>query len=112
MGQFDIEVKQQLGREAFDYIVNRVKCGVIDAQHMKDISQQLHKHVAGRHLQRLETGNKSDEAEFRNILFHRYRAISYHIISIHFFCGTGIALSDPTAAQMVQQGLSGLIKRI
>ena len=27
MGQFDIEVKQQLGREAFDYIVNRVKCG-------------------------------------------------------------------------------------
>ena len=68
MGQFDIEVIRKLGREPYDYILNRVRCGVISAQHMKDISQQLHEHVAGRHLQRLETGSVSDEAEFRNIL--------------------------------------------
>ena len=65
MGLHDAEVIQQLGKEAYDYILDRVKCGVISAQHMSDISRQLHPHVLGNHRIR---GKACDEAEFRRIL--------------------------------------------
>ena len=68
MGLHDREVIQKLGREAYEYILETVSCGIIGAQHMKDISQQLHRHVAGDHIRRVEQGSKCDEAEFRNIL--------------------------------------------
>ena len=65
MGVHDAEVIQRLGKEAYDYILDRVKCGVISAQHMSDISRQLHPHVLGNHRIR---GKACDEAEFRRIL--------------------------------------------
>ena len=68
MGQFDIEVIRKLGREPYDYILNRVRCGVISAQHMSDICSQLHPHVLGNHLRRVESVNGCDEAEFCRIL--------------------------------------------
>ena len=68
MGLYDAEVIKHLGREAYDYIVDRVKCGVISGQQMKDIAYELHPHILGNHLRRLESGKGSDEAEFRRIL--------------------------------------------
>ena len=68
MGLYDAEVIKHLGREAYDYIVERVKCGVISGQQMKDIAYELHPHIFGNHLRRLESGKGSDEAEFRRIL--------------------------------------------
>ena len=70
MGVHDAEVIQRLGKEAYDYILDRVKCGVITAQHMSDISSQLHPHVLGNHLRRVKPPERKacDEAEFRRIL--------------------------------------------
>ena len=68
MGLYDAEVIEHLGREAYNYIVDRVRCGVISGQHMKDISSQLHPHIFGNHLRRVESGKACDEAEFRRIL--------------------------------------------
>ena len=68
MGLYDAKVIEHLGKEAFDYIVERVKCGVISAQNMKDISSQLHPHLLGNHLRRVESGKVCDSAEFRRIL--------------------------------------------
>ena len=68
MGLYDADVIQRMGKEAYDYILDRVKCGVISAQHMNDISSQLHPHVLGNHLRRVESGKACDEAEFRRIL--------------------------------------------
>ena len=65
MGLHDAEVIQRLGKEAYDYILDRVKCGVIGAQHMSDIANQLHPHVLGNHLRRVESGKACDEAEFQ-----------------------------------------------
>ena len=68
MGVYDAEVIKRLGREAYNYMVDRVRCGVIRGQHMKDISSQLHPHILGNHLRRVESGKSCDEAEFRQIL--------------------------------------------
>ena len=68
MSVYDADVIQQLGKEAYNYFLDRVKCGVINAQHMNDISRQLHPHVLGDHLIRIGSGTKCDEAEFRRIL--------------------------------------------
>ena len=56
MGLHDREVKQKLGKEVYEYILDTVNCGVIGAQHMRDIAQHLHRHVAGDHLRRVELG--------------------------------------------------------
>ena len=68
MGRYDAEVIQRLGKEAYSYILDRVKCGVVRAQHMNDIANQLHPHVFGNHQRRVESGKVCDEAEFRRIL--------------------------------------------
>ena len=73
MGLYDAEVIQQLGRDAYVYILDRVKCGVIGAQHMNDISNQLHPYVLGNHLRRVESGKVCDGAEFRSILCDWYQ---------------------------------------
>ena len=31
--QYDADVMQQIGKEAYKFILNRVKCGVISTQH-------------------------------------------------------------------------------
>ena len=68
MGQYDADVIEQMGKEAYDYILDRVQCGVIGAQHMNDISRQLHPYILGNHLRRVGSGKLCDEAEFRCIL--------------------------------------------
>ena len=69
MGRNDADVIKHLGREAFDSLRERVKCGIIGAQHMNDISRQLHPHVFGRHQNRVNELKKvCDDAEFREIL--------------------------------------------
>ena len=69
MGCYDADVIKHLGREAFDFLRKRVKCGIIGAQHMNDISRQLHPYVLGSHLNRVNDLKKvCDEAEFREIL--------------------------------------------
>lgn len=72
MGVYDKEVSEVLGSDAFDYLIEEVKRGIISAQHMKDIAHQLHNHVYGKHLQRLESGTHSAEVEFRDILSDWY----------------------------------------
>ena len=39
--------------------------GVISGQHMSDVCSQLHPHVVGNHLRRVESGKACDEAEFQ-----------------------------------------------
>ena len=69
MGQYDADVIRKLGKEAFDFLRDRVRCGVIGAQHMGDISSLLHPYVLGSHLNRVnEQGKVCNEAEFRYIL--------------------------------------------
>ena len=69
MGCYDADVIKHLGREAFDFLRKRVKCGIIGAQHMNDISRQLHPYVFGRHQNRVNELKKvCDDAEFREIL--------------------------------------------
>ena len=69
---YDREVVEVIGSDAFDYLIEEVKRGIISAQHMKDIAHQLHNHVYGKHLQRLGLGIHSAEAEFRDILSDWY----------------------------------------
>ena len=52
MGIYDADVKKVLGKDEVRYILESVKHGALDAQHMKDISSQLHPHVHGNHLRR------------------------------------------------------------
>ena len=68
MGLYDADVIEKLGKEAYNYILDRVKCGIISAQNMNDISSQLHPHILGNHLRRVNSGKACDEAEFRQIL--------------------------------------------
>ena len=68
MSVYDTDVKKLLGKEAYNYILDRVQCGVISARHMRDISDQLHPHIRGNHQRRVESGALSDGAEFRHIL--------------------------------------------
>ena len=79
MGIYDRDVKQRLGKDAFNYILDCVKRGTISAQHMKDISSQLHSHVLGNHLRRVESGKACDEAEFRSILSDWFKEELYDL---------------------------------
>ena len=68
-GVYDREASQLMGKEAYEYILEKVRRGVITAQHFNDISAQLHPHVRGSHLRRvMEAGRMCDEAEFRCLL--------------------------------------------
>ena len=73
MGRYDAEVIQRLGKEAYDYVLDRVKCGVISAQHMNNISHGLHPYVHGNHQRRIESGKVCDVAEFCRILDDWYK---------------------------------------
>ena len=79
MAQYDTEVIQKMGKEAYDYLLDRVKCGAISAQHMSDISIQLHPHVHGDHLRRVDSGKACDEAEFRRVLVDWFKKEMYDL---------------------------------
>ena len=79
MGLYDAEVKERLGREAFNHMVDRVSSGVISGQHMKDIASQLHPHIFGNHLRRMESGKACDDAEFRRILSDWFNQELYNL---------------------------------
>ena len=68
MSIYDVDVSKLLGKEAYNYMLERVSHGFISDQHMRDISSQLHPRVRGNHLRRVGSGNLCDEAEFRRIL--------------------------------------------
>ena len=68
MSLYDADVSRILGGKAYNYILERVSHGFIGAQHMRDISAQLHPRVCGNHLRRVGSGNVCDEAEFCRIL--------------------------------------------
>ena len=50
MGKNDNDVKKTLGKAAWDTLVAKAADGSIESQHMKDLSQQLHPNVGGKHL--------------------------------------------------------------
>ena len=68
MSVYDADVRRILGKEAYNYMLERVSHGFIGAQYMRDISSQLHPIVRGNHLRRVGSGKDCDEAEFRRIL--------------------------------------------
>ena len=69
MGINDAEVIEVLGQENWDFLLENVSSGIINAQHLADVSAQLHKTVGGNHLRRVQDMKKpSDESELRNIL--------------------------------------------
>ena len=69
MGKNDNNVKKTLGEPAWDTLVAKAADGSIDSQHMKDLSQQLHPNVGGKHLRRVNDEKvKCDDSELRQIL--------------------------------------------
>ena len=116
MGLYDADVIKKLGKEAYNYILDRVRCGVISGQNMKDISGQLHPHILGNHLRRVESGRVSDEAEFRQILSDWFNQELYNLdqktallrlISILKDCSVGL----PAEGKKLKQILDGIETR-
>ena len=69
MGKNDNNVKKTLGEPAWDTLVARAADGSIDSQHMKDLSQQLHPNIGGKHFRRVNDEKvKCDDSELRHIL--------------------------------------------
>ena len=54
MGRNDNRVKERLGKEAWNVVIERTKDGTITFQHMKDISQVLDSTVGGNHSRRVK----------------------------------------------------------
>ena len=114
MGLYDADVIKKLGKEAYNYILDRVRCGVISGQHMKDISGQLHPHILGNHLRRVESGRVSDEAEFRQILSDWFNQELYdldqktallRLISILKDCSVGLPAEGKKLKQILDGGI-------
>merc|ERR1719365_245040 len=83
---------------------------------MKDISGQLHPHILGNHLRRVESGRVSDEAEFRQILSDWFNQELYNLdqktalsrlISILKDCSVGL----PAEGKKLKQILDGIEMR-
>ena len=69
MGKNDNNVKEALGKEAWDILIEKTKEGGIGSQHMKDISQALHRIVGGNHIRRVDDAKvMCDDHELREIL--------------------------------------------
>ena len=69
MGKNDNNVRKALGIEAWDILIEKTKEGGIGSQHMKDISQALHRIVGGNHLRRVDEAKvMCDDHELREIL--------------------------------------------
>merc|ERR1719153_1603566 len=68
-------MKEKLGKEVVQILLNNVKDGTINAQHMRDFAYKLDPtdlKVGGNHIRRRGEGAKSDEAEMRRILADWY----------------------------------------
>ena len=69
MGQFEREVREQLGENVVNFLRDEVRKGNINHQHFSDLARQLHPHLYGPHMNRLhEKKRVCDEAELREIL--------------------------------------------
>ena len=69
MGKNDNNVRKALGIQAWDILIEKTKEGGIGSQHMKDISQALHRVVGGNHLRRVDEAKvMCDDHELREIL--------------------------------------------
>ena len=98
---YDRDASQRMGKEAYEYILEKVSRGVITAQHFNDISAQLHPHVRGSHLRRVGAGRMCDEAEFRCMLSDWFgqemydldqRTVLKRLITI--FCSAAVSLPE------------------
>ena len=69
MGKNDDSVREALGKEAWDLLIEKTEDGSINSQHMKDISRALHPRIGGNHLRRVnEQKVICDGSEIREIL--------------------------------------------
>ena len=69
MGQYDREVKEQLGEKVVALLCDEATKRSINSQHFEDLSAELHPDVRGNHLRRVhELRRVCDEAELRDIL--------------------------------------------
>ena len=69
MGKNDNNVRKALGIQAWDILIEKTKEGCIGSQHMKDISQALHRIVGGNHIRRVDDAKvMCDDHELREIL--------------------------------------------
>ena len=69
MGRNTKSVREALGKEAWDILIEKTEDGSISAQHMKDISSALHPRVGGNHSRRVtEQKVTCDGSEMRAIL--------------------------------------------
>ena len=69
MGRYDERVKESLGIEAWNILIEEAKEGSITGQHMRDISQALHSTVGKNHRRRVEEkGVMCDDFELREVL--------------------------------------------
>ena len=62
---YDKKIKAILGEDVVKEILHSVRKGDIDKTKLGEIAQA---YVFGNHQRRIESGNKADRAEFRNIL--------------------------------------------
>ena len=56
MGKNDKSVREALGKEAWDILIEKTEDGSIGFQHMKDISSALHPRIGGNHVRRVGNG--------------------------------------------------------
>ena len=67
MGKYQDEVREKLGGEVVDWILEEVGSYAITVENMKDIAYRLGKKIGGNH-ERRKRRNEPDEAEMRQIL--------------------------------------------
>ena len=69
MGKNDKSVREALGKEAWDILIEKTEDGSVGSQHMKDISRALHPRIGGNHERRVnELKVICDGSELREIL--------------------------------------------
>ena len=77
MGNYDKEVREKVGIEEFDLILEAARRGGIKADQADDIAQRLGAKVGGNHKRRVEGGESrggSDDREFRKIFSDWYES--------------------------------------
>ena len=97
MGKNDTSVRERLGNEAWDILIQKSDDGTISAQHMKDISRAFkHQKIGGNHSRRVtEQKVMCDGFEMREILSDWWQEELYGLDQTEALGKLSAVLSNP-----------------